>query len=156
MYEENQYGTHLPVLAYFVSKTTGPVLELGSGYYSTPILNLLCKDRLLVTADSNKEWIRRFYSLRNYNHAFFEVDDWSKFDHIDKPWDVAFVDHAPGERRVVDIERLKNNCKYILVHDSETASYGYEPTLSTFKYRYDYRFFRTWTTVVSNFNDCKV
>ena len=152
----DEYGTHLPVLTYFVSKTTGPVLELGSGFFSTPTLNLLCKDRLLVTADSNKEWIRKFYALKNDNHLFFEVDDWSKFDYIDKQWDVAFVDHAPGERRVVDIERLKKTSKYVLVHDSEERGYGYEPTLSKFKYRYDYKFFRTWTTIVSDFCDCGI
>jgi len=104
----------------------------------------------LVSADSKKEWLERFLDLKSKNHKLYHIEDWAKFELIDEKWDVAFVDHAPGERRKEDIKRFKDNVKYIVVHDSETSSYGYEPVFSEFKYRYDFKRYPTWTTVVSN------
>ena len=35
-------GTHLPVLMDIVSKTDGPILEIGTGVFSTPYLHWAC------------------------------------------------------------------------------------------------------------------
>lgn len=159
------YATHLPLLAACVHRTRGPVLELGSGDYSTPLLHALCSrsieseaPRTVVTLDSDAVWLARYDDLRTPWHAIELVTDWAARDFrvveraracADRIWSVAFVDHSPGEQRVASIERLRNLAQWIVVHDTEAACYGYEPLLSSFKYRYDDRRQSTWTTVLS-------
>jgi hypothetical protein len=154
-----------------VSRTDGCVLELGCGAYSTPILHELLADagRSLLSVDSDREWMVQFEDLRCEWHRLecvgmtdhfrktgqplstdFEV--WAQCPMIDAhDWAVVLVDHRPGERRKDDILRLRNRARYIVVHDTEAACYGYEPILSKFKYRFDYkRETAAWTTVVSD------
>ena len=49
-------GSHLPVLIKMVLMTDGPILELGTGFFSTPVLHWLCaeKKRKLVSYDSSE------------------------------------------------------------------------------------------------------
>lgn len=152
------HGTHLPLLVAAVARTTGDVLELGCGNYSTLVLHELCKalNRRLWTYDSDPAWLDQFMHLASDGHQLFPVDK----DHWDsaaihRPWGCAFVDHAGpdsgrGERRIVEIGRLAKWADAIVVHDTEEAGYGYEPTLARFTYRMDYKIVRPWTSVVSN------
>lgn len=143
-------STHFPILAACVARTSGPVIELGCGDYSTPMLHLLCKNRLLVSVESDASWLARYEDLKSPNHELSLVRDWSSASRIEeRTWDVALVDHAPGERRVPEIRRLMHRAKFIVVHDTEDPGYGYETVLPEFRYRYDYKRLRPWTTVVS-------
>ena len=145
-------GTHIPVLAACVSRTRGPVLELGAGDYSTPLLHLLCKGRFLVTVESNPDWLNRYKDTENPLHRLLLVKSYDEAKIIDEiKWDVALVDHAPGERRVTEIKRLKDRTMFIVVHDTDDPGYHYEPVLAGFKYRYDYKRWRRWVAVVSMF-----
>lgn len=145
------FASHLPALVGCVVATAGPVLELGSGHFSTPVLHAACEGRRLVTADSDPEWMDRFRYLEHDLHEFVLVDDWSSFATLDEPWDVALVDNAPGHTRRTAIERLRTRTRYIVVHDTQAADhYGYEPLLSTFEHRVDHRHSRPFTTVVSD------
>jgi len=153
----SDYGSHFSVLAAVVAQTTGPVLELGVGDYSTPMLHYMCRGRLLVSADSDLEWLKRFTAYAcPRRHEFQHVTDWAAWPMPESTsWAVALVDHAPGERRVEEIKRLKGRCRFIVVHDTETdyatgANYGYEPVLATFAYRSDFRRYRPYTTIVSD------
>ncbi len=69
-------GSHFPVLAAAVARTAGqgPVLELGMGDYSTPMLHLLCHDRLLVSADNSARWVARYEAFRSPRHELHFVD----------------------------------------------------------------------------------
>jgi hypothetical protein len=71
----------------------------------------------------------------------------------DQEWGVVFVDHRPGERRKIDVEKFKNSAQIIVVHDTQQPTYEYEPVLETFTYRYDYKRYSVYTTIVSNFID---
>ncbi len=127
------------------------MLELGSGYGSTPILHTACAGRRLVTADNSGVWMDRFRYLESPNHELLLVEDWRRFELLDEPWDVAFVDQAPGHDRVPAILRLRSNAQFIVVHDTEHAAhYGFEPLLSDFRYRLDDANARPRTTVVSD------
>ncbi len=163
-------GTHFPALATVVMNTNGPVLEFGCGDYSTPLLHALCapKKRLLVSTDTDKYWIALFLDLECEWHKFVHVDaygtandprntwlhsvnaqEWDKVGH-EAHWSVVFVDHAPGSRRPVEVARLRNNADVFIVHDSEDPRYGWEPLLSTFKYKYVYDRYNVTTTIVSD------
>lgn len=164
-----EWGTHSAPLITVVNNTTGPVLEMGSGDFSTPLLHALCakNNRMLVTADMDSKWLSYFKDLATSHHIFQNVDpywidgrynpSWDKVGG-NQLWDVVFIDHSPGRRRVADIIRLRPVTKIFVVHDTEAnpeADYGYEPTLSSFKYKYVYDRFPTQTTVVSDVIDVR-
>jgi hypothetical protein len=164
--KDAQYGTHMAPLVTAVINTKGPVFEMGCSDYSTPILHAICtaQNRQLLSTDTSKEWLKYFMDMENDTHKLIYVpvydDDWNlnpkpeKWDEIgNQLWSVVFIDHRPGERRKVDIKRFKDNAEIIVVHDTEHEGYEYEEILSTFRYRYDYKRYTVYTTIVSNYID---
>jgi hypothetical protein len=152
------YLSHYPVLATAVARTNGPVLELGCGYGSTPLLHLMCsyRPRTLYSLDADRKWIRRFKSLETDWHKIVWVKDtkW-RIPRFPVYWSVAFVDCAPGEVRKDLIRQLKGKAEYILAHDSEKdyeagGNYGYEDLFETFSYIEEYRYLRPYTLVFSD------
>ena len=69
---------------------------------------------------------------------------------------LVFIDHAPGERRKIDIARFADKAQIIVCHDTEPAAdHGYKMRveLKKFKYLIDYESDGAWATAVSNFYD---
>ncbi len=150
-----RYGSHIPVLYQVLSKTKGDVLELGSGFFSTPWLHWICtlQKRNLVTMEDNRRWHGWFSIYEGKYHKVIRVRDWKDAD-IERMWDVVLVDHSPDFRRKEEAKRLANLAKYIIIHDSNGKYdnvYRYSQIYPLFKY------VRTWdksdptTTVLSNF-----
>jgi len=151
------WGSHLPVLIKVMELTEGPVLELGMGLYSTPFLHFACyKKRYLVSYETDKHCYEMNKDCDMSNHEVKYVKDW---DHamIDRGWDVVLVDHAPSQRRVIEITKLANIAKFIVIHDTQRNSRfcDLDKIWPLFKYRFDYKKAIPWTTVVSNFVDVK-
>lgn len=152
------YGTHLPVLIAVMGKTSGDVLELGTGVFSTPYLHYTCmlSKRHLVSYDNSPEWDRFIGYYRSPDHEIVMVDDWEKAD-IERPWDVALVDHSPDPRRAIEVRRLANFAKYIVIHDSNESgerqyrNYHYSDIYPLFKYKKVWDKDRRHATVLSNF-----
>lgn len=157
---DSVYGTHICPLLTAVLHTKGDVLEMGTGDFSTPLLHSLClqQKRNLHSTDTDKEWLKLFLDLQSPTHTFQFVPVYESvipnhhcWDSVgNQKWGVVFIDHRPGERRAVDIVRFRNDAEIIVVHDTETPSYGYEQAFQYFKYRYDYKRYSVWTTLVSN------
>ena len=148
------FGTHIHPLVMAVLNTEGTVIEFGTGDFSTTILHELCKyqNRKLISYDDHKEWHLNFVDLKSDNHEFTLVSDWSQVPIIE--CGVVFIDHAPAERRVVDIERFQNHAKILVVHDTDAINYyGYQPYFDNFKYVWKYERFKKSTTLLSNFID---
>ena len=162
-----RYSTHLPLLIEVMKRTSGDVLELGPGVFSTPFLHWRCEveKRNLLTIESDRKWFnfcRQYY--RTPYHKFLHVKKWDDAkEAINKEWDVAFIDHSPSRRRVVEIAQLANLAKYIVIHDSEERKdyeYHYPSIYPLFKYRFDLGEFNGIeidhrTTILSNFIDLK-
>jgi len=117
------FSTWLPAMMDALLKTTGPVLEIGSGY-GTPILAAYCDNyRLLTTIENDLFW---------YAHALIEANAWhlvyKSLEDIDPAacWDVGLVDNAPAAERMPIIERLRNRVKILVVHDAQDSGYGYD------------------------------
>lgn len=151
------YGTHLPLLIRCLVATQGPVLELGMGYFSTPVLHLICgqRQRKLVSLDNAPAWAQANQTWRTEWHRIELVEDWAQAP-IDQPWGLAFVDHRPARRRREEIQRLADLADIIVVHDTEPQNnkfYQYQRTLRSFKFRYDDATLTPWTTAVSNCRD---
>lgn len=150
------YATHLPVLAASVAMARpGPVLELGAGIFSTPTLHAICTatKRQLLTLDNDLAWIARFSSYRSAMHCVELVASWDDLG-ADTHWAVIFVDHGPAERRKVDIDKLREKCELMVVHDTEDDRYGYPADLfAKFTHRFDYKRLVPWTTILSMSRD---
>jgi hypothetical protein len=153
------YGTHVvPLGAAIARAPMGPVLELGMGEGSTPFLHALCHNRLLVSAETDAVWAKKFEQFASPMHGLHQVQDWATWPVVEQMhrWAVALVDCAPGEARAPLIARLANRCTYILAHDSEKdygvgTDYRYEGVTPLFKYVSEYRYLRPYTLILSNF-----
>lgn len=153
----DQFATHLPLLAWAVQHTKGPVLEFGAGEYSTPLLDVLTEGRAVITLESDAIWAGRIGALvRNPRHVVIHVEDWGACplpeavpDRWER-WSVVLIDHAPSKRRKIDLERMRNLADLIVVHDTEPKTpYDFQDILATFPYRHDDKRWHTQTSVVS-------
>jgi len=158
MPDKTSFGTHLPPLINAVLRTKGIVVELGAGNYSTPILHEICKiqKRVLFTFENDKTWLEKFTDLKTKRHGIIHIDNWDKVTDIVTQCDVALIDHAPPERRIIDIRRLKNIAQIMVIHDVErNRTYHYSEVLPLFKYIKIYKRFRKQTALVSNTVDVR-
>ena len=161
--KQSFYGTHMPILARVVDSCSGPILEMGMGVYSTPLLDLMCfvEKRKLVSYDNDPEW---FDPNKKWESDYHEVHflpgatgsgvEWDKADIDHTFWSVAFLDQKPAIRRKGDAHRLANSALFVILHDSEPESnpyFRYTWIYRYFKYRFDYTKCRPNTTVLSNF-----
>lgn len=146
--------SHLPLLKHFIQLTDKPVLELGCGYGSTPQLHLLCEryNRKLISVEDNFSWAsKELVDLHNNNHQIIKVSSYDQFDPNMVPiWGIVLIDHAPALRRNVEVMRLKSNTEYMILHDTECASYQYDQTIPKFKYKLTDQRSNPFTTVISD------
>jgi len=150
-------ATHQCALIMAVLNTTGPVLELGCGYGSTPILHALCEGqkRMLVSIESNNEWYERFSPMGSCFHLFVFAQHWDGCDVTAgrNDWAVALVDFAPGWDRPKAIEKLAGRVEYIIVHDTEPEAehtYKYDTVRGLFTYHTRFTYSKPHTEVLSN------
>ena len=156
-------GSHIPVLIKILGISEGPVLELGTGFNSTPVIHWLCSEekRQIQSYESSKMF---YMAARNYRsdwHGVHNVEvlgGWDNIDFESTHWGMVFVDHAPGPRRNVEMGRIANNADYVVVHDTEPRSdwhYKYSNQFDKYRYRYDYTKAYPNTSIFSNFKDLK-
>ncbi len=150
------WNNHLHLLHPALEATTGDVIEMGLGFGSTQQLHDYCgAKRKLYSFDHNTEWVEKFKHLETDTHKLSTAHDW---DDVHKNYpnpDVILIDHAPGERRWIDIEKYAHSAKIIIIHDSEPAATGYmlDKIWHLFKYRADWKSPGAWASVVSNHVD---
>lgn len=150
-------GSHMPVLVKMAGVTSGSILELGTGFNSTPLLHWLCNEtkRKLVSYESSLLFFEFAKRYSNDYHEVYHIEDWDTLD-VTGHWNIIFIDHAPGPRRVVEMSRVANIADYVIVHDTEARSdwhYHYTKGFPSYKYRYDYTAAYPNTSVLSNFFD---
>ena len=153
--ELDNWCSHRPALWDALHHTEGKVIEFGMGDGSTLQLHNYCAEysRVIRSYDSDIEWVDKFKWLQDENHAIRHKLNW---DDTDLYCGLLFIDHAPGERRRIDIERAAFTAQIIVAHDTEpSADHGYQmrDILKMFPYMKDYETPGAWTTVVSNFID---
>lgn len=153
-------ASHYPILIKALSLSEGPALEMGSGPFSTPLMHWLCLEgnRKLISYENNHRWFDKLKRFETALHNTIHIKDWDEVDISKTHWGVAFIDHAPNERRKIDIKKLANCADYIVIHDSgdyQDEHYLYSEIYPLFKYKYDYTREKPFTTVLSNVKDLK-
>ncbi len=148
-----RWSTHMPMLIKSLEVSVLPVLELGSGLFSTPFLHWYCKGKKikLVTYESDPEYYKFATDFRSRSHSVRFTKDWEDID-TTTHWGVVLIDQGGVETRIKSATKLKDTADYIVLHDSQYKNM-YEDVFKHFKYRYDWKECRPWTTVVSNFKD---
>jgi len=168
------YNSHYAILAAALARTVGPVLELGCGEGSTPLIHYVCDGRRpILSVDTDEKWISQYASYVNNTHGFEivrpagddalpkvtrEIQGWREWNGIERHahWGVAFLDCAPGEARHELAIRLANHADFVVCHDSETdyaagGNYMYSKAKEHFRYWSEFRRWRPYTLILSNF-----
>ena len=145
-------STHFPLLIKAVQSTTGDVCEMGSGWFSTPLLHWLCQGRKLVTYESNEDYYKFAKHFRSKNHKI----RWLREADFTRKWSVVFIDHSPKKPRRRGDDAMLFNTDLLVLHDTEPNElehYGYADVLQQYKYRNDWTLCKPHTTVLSNIID---
>jgi len=153
---ENDWDSHRGLLWLALQNTNGDVREFGMGHGSTLLIDKICEtqNRDFNSEETNTIWLEEVYKSYDnwWGNLIAIVDDYSDME-LDNHG-LLFVDCAPAEERKKVIEKNKDTCEVIVVHDTETGAeyvYGLSQILSTFKYRLDYQpEGKPHTTAVSN------
>ena len=151
-----RWSTHMPMLIKTIQLTHGPVLELGAGVFSTPLIHWLCAEsrRYVVTYESDPQFFGFSRQFRSKSHKIKFIEDWTELNEP-RMWSVVFIDHVTEHRARAALQ-FKDNAMFVILHDSEPErenTYHYSTVYPHYKYRYDWTFNYIWTTVVSNFDD---
>lgn len=151
--------SYKPLLTAVLQLTEGPVLELGSGIWSTPLLAELCGEgRHFLSLETDAGWA--FEAAKKAPTAtIVRVPSWEQaltlLSYIEIKWSVAFIDLAPGHERRPVVEALRNRAHVLVVHDTEpdkSYAYKFEPEFWGDHFTHIVHDDRStaWTTAVSN------
>lgn len=116
--DELKWGSYIPALVTAIVKSEGPVLELGVGHFSTPLLHAVCGSlgRLLYSVEENLEWFKAF---EKYNVGWHHV---IRSNYSEAPrqlkWGVVFIDQSPGGKcRADSFAQYISISNFVIVHD---------------------------------------
>lgn len=156
-------GSHVPFLAAAVARTTGPVYEFGTGWWSSSTLHFMCAGRRpLYSFETDEDWMRQMATLfESPGHIFQRVVRWDDVK-IPSGIAVAFVDCSVDSTKKEHhrprlVKRLKEaGAHFIAVHDLEAdirpaaGDYGWSELDGLFRYASTFKMIRPWTTVYSD------
>lgn len=122
-----EWGSHMPALLACVAASTGPVLELGVGHFSTPQLHAICATmgRYLLSVESNDDWFTQMANIYETDeHGFLTGIP----DGVDQLYfGVAFIDHSPGGANRADaFRKLIEVSGYVVVHDAQQNAENFQ------------------------------
>ena len=159
----NPYGTHQPILLAACRQTTGPIVELGTGDWSTQLLHDTFPHRYVISVDNHMEWLAKYVHLSTPNHAFVLVKDYSFYRSMVPRAGVLFIDFDPGRQRRAILMQEANNADLLICHDTEPTchpDYAWGSCWNEFKFQFHNLVSGRWTqdggmytrgtTVVSN------
>lgn len=147
--------TYMPLLIRAVLATRGPILEMGAGLFSTPLLHWFCAEngRPLVTLEKDREFYEFARKFQSKTHTIRHVDDWKTID-TKTHWSVVLVDQDSD--RALTAIRLKDSADVIILHDTDQEkAYNHDTVYSHFTYVYHWKFCKPYTAAISNRMDLK-
>lgn len=115
------YATHLPVVAaaaQWSAQFDLPILELGCGDYSTPLLRAMAQGRELHVASSDPEWNSKYKDIVDHLEQVPSRDSWQQWRSKTGIYGMCLLDNEELVlNRIKHIPRLLENCAIIVMHD---------------------------------------
>lgn len=149
MYTFDPYSTHVPALALAVSLYGPRVLEIGCGWYSTPLLHSISSE--VVTLENNSEWAEKFKAIAIDKIRVVPDMVAAAYAFSACVWDVVFVDCEPVPDRGPIVEMFLGKGCCVVAHDTEATPYL--ELLTRIKYQRHFNFFVPKTSFLSNVLD---
>lgn len=149
--------SHQPVLLELLARVPNArVLELGTGFGSTPIV--LHRSARSVSLETDQGWLRRFARFGSDDHRILLWRDFSATEwncaYLAEEWDVALVDNHPGHTRQSNLVKLAGTTRFVVCHDTEEcfkpSAADYRWDFTGFRFVWTFTRFPTYTTVVSD------
>lgn len=117
------YATHLEALAEALASSEGPVLELGCGDYSTPLIAAVTRQqarRFLVQA-ADAAWCARFSDMAEVQRV-----DWARWVPPPPPdadrWGLVLLDSEESTAgRLRRLPALHGLAQRVVLHDADAA-----------------------------------
>lgn len=150
-------GSHAGVLAAAMYSATGPVLELGCGVYSTPLIHWLAGAMRLpvITIDADLAWLERMAVYRCDWHRFEHCPRPSQHHLLGMPCGAALVDNDAADRGPC-LRRL-HHARLIVVHDTEPVHMdqydGLTAAMGEYAYRLDVQVLKEFRNQVTLLSD---
>lgn len=143
------YSTHVPALALAVYTYGTRVLEIGCGWYSTPLLHTMSSE--VITLENNPDWAEKFKAiagdkLRVVSDIVAAANSGTPCD-----WDVVFIDCEPVADRAPILEMFLDKHCCIVAHDTEAEPYP--DLLKKVKFQRHFDFLTPRTSFLSNVLD---
>jgi len=125
MIETLNYGSHLPALMGCAAICGGPVLEIGSGNFSTPCLHSLCSalGLPLTTTEMDDSWREQFTDYATPGHRVLKQTDALLGELAGQQWGLVLVDDWP-DTRVDRLNLFFNSARFVLLHDANFPQYN--------------------------------
>jgi len=158
----NPYGSHQGPLCIALGLTKGPILELGTGRYSTQLLHDHCAgtSRSLVSCEESARWYVALGPLMPEPfHDAFHITNWDAFLERMEPyrWGVVLVDSETPETvrenggyvwRAKLADFFLKRSDIVVVHDTEDPSTHGEWTKAKYLWTFKPKGL-PWTSMVS-------
>lgn len=126
----DRYATHLEALIRTALRTKGPILELGCGDYSTPLLVAFAEEqgRELLVQASDELWLDRFTSYEGPPSIRMELVTWSRWAPPtpqcsgESKWGFVFLDSEESTAdRIRRLPALLAVTDIVVMHDADKA-----------------------------------
>lgn len=165
----NDYATHQRFLLRAALNTKGWILELGCGWFSTPLLHEIAvsQERRVHTEDNDPIWLELIRP--NFQHPLHSWRCPIAREFLKGRWGLAFVDHGPtpetprnekgllnGLDRAQAVLDLMGCVDVFVLHDTQKSvrwEYDWDEILPLFKYSITDDTHSAHTTIASNVVD---
>ena len=152
MYKDDPYSTHIEFLQTIISIVGVPknAVEFGMGNYSTEFL-LKNSEHLVSIEMQSEEWFNKIFEKFKDTKTWvpFKLLGPFNFTKIDfKHTDLVLID-GHGETRPECVNLMFNyNVPYIIAHDTEAGSYGWNRVKEPSDYFcYEFKKYENWSTL---------
>lgn len=149
--------SYYPLLYKALEATKGDIIEMGTGHGSTPLLHdyATLNKRTLLSYETEREWLIKFEETANDYHKFYHLcrECWDVCSKMNQSPSVVFIDHAPGERRKVDLVLFAHKAEIVVIHDTEptgAGDYRVRELFGHYKYVVEVATTGAWATALSN------
>jgi hypothetical protein len=153
----DSFCTHAPFLEYYLNRTKGDVLELGTGYGSTPIITKMLKNsnRNFVSVDNDLEWLEKIKHEypESDTHTYIYTDNWKDTIStlVTRKWGLVFIDQKPWDARTLSLYAFRNISDYVIIHDVDYFPKNniFGKYISEFDFNFDTEF-KNWALYYPN------